>query len=126
MFPLLTDYGPEIDGHSLHLWRWLQYGSSVFGLAVVGVALVVWMRNAPAPAAPVERHIERRERLLWVCAYLLPPLLIMAWTLVRQWLGGLSPLTNGILLGLVFVRGMRYAAGSLLLVSTMIQARLAL
>jgi hypothetical protein len=126
MFPLLTDFGPEMGGHSLHLWRWLQYGSSVFGLVVVGAALALWMRHAPAPAAPLVRHIERRERLLWMCAYLLPPLLIMAWSLVRQFRGGLSPLTNGMALGLVFIRGLRYAAGSLLLVSTLIRARLAL
>jgi len=126
MFPLLTDYGPEMGGHSLHLWRWLQYGSSIFGLVAVGAALAVWMRHAPAPAEPVARRIERRERLLWVCAYLLPPLLIMAWSFVRQTLGGMSPLTNGFALGLVFVRGMRYAAGSLLFVSTLIRARVAL
>jgi hypothetical protein len=126
MFPLLLDYGPEIEGHSLHVWRWLQYGSSVFGLAVVAAALVMWMRHAPATATALPRPIERRERLLWACAYLLPPLLIMAWTLVRQILGGLSPLTNGILLGLVLIRGLRYAAGSLLLVSTLVRARLAL
>ena len=46
--------------------------------------------------------------------------------LVRQILGGLSPFTNGLALGLVFIRGMRYAAGSLLFVSTLIRARLAL
>jgi hypothetical protein len=126
MFPLLTDYGPEMGGHSLHLWRWLQYGSSVFGLVVVGAALVVWMRHAPAPAEPVVRRIEHRERLLWVCAYLLPPLLIMAWSFVRQTVGGQSPFTNGFALGLMFIRGMKYAAGSLLLVSTLIRARLAL
>jgi len=126
MFPLLTDYGPEMGGHSLHLWRWLQYGSSVFGLVVVGAALAVWLRHSPAPAEPVVRRIQRRERLLWLCAYLLPPLLIMGWSLVRQILGGLSPFTNGLALGLVFIRGMRYAAGSLLFVSTLIRARLAL
>jgi hypothetical protein len=126
MFPLLTDYGPQMGGHTLHLWRWLQYGSSVFGLVVVAAALVVWMRDAPAPAAPLVRHIERRERLLWLCAYLLPPLLIMTWALARETLVGMSPMTNGLALGLVFIRGMRYTAGSLLFVSTLIRARLAL
>ncbi len=32
MFPLLTDYGLEISGHPMRLYRWLQYGSSVVGL----------------------------------------------------------------------------------------------
>jgi hypothetical protein len=126
MFPLLTDFGPEIDGHSLHLYRWLQYGSSLFGLVVVAAALVLWMRHAPAPAAPVVRRIERRERLLWLCAYVLPPLASMAWSLLRTRLGGLSPFNNGMALGLVLIRGMRYTAASLLFVSTLIRLRLAL
>jgi len=126
MFPLLTDYGPEMGGHALHLWRWLQYGSSVFGLLVVGAALVVWMRHAPAPALPVPRPIERRERHLWLCAYVLPPLVSIAWSLAHPGFGGLSPFTNGAALGMVCIRAMRYAVAALLFVSVLIRARLTL
>jgi len=125
MFPLLTDYVPEM-GHSLHLWRWLQYGSSVFGLVVVAWALVVWMRHAPAPDAPVARRIGQRERLLWLCAYALPPLAMMVWTMVRLQISGLAPLTNGFTIGFILIRTMKYCAATLLSVSIMIQARLAL
>src|SRR5579872_4328634 len=45
-FPFLSDYGPEMAGHSLQLYRWLQYGSSVFGLVVTAVALLLWLRRA--------------------------------------------------------------------------------
>ena len=48
MFPLLDELGPEIDGHALQLFRWLQYGSSLLGLVAVVVALLIWMHHAPA------------------------------------------------------------------------------
>ena len=125
MFPLLTDYGPEMAGHPLHLYRWLQYGSSLVGLAVVATALILWLRHAPAPIEPPVRRIARPERLAWLSAYLLPPLLAMAWSVWRPWPAGQSPLANGMALGSVAVIGMRGAAASLLLVSVLIRARLA-
>jgi hypothetical protein len=125
MFPLLTDYGAEMAGHSLHLYRWLQYGSSLLGLAVVAAALILWLHHAPAPAEPPVRRIARPERLAWLSAYLLPSLLAMAWLLWRPWPAGLSPLDNGWALGSVAIVGMRSAAASLLLVSVLLRARVA-
>jgi hypothetical protein len=126
MFPLLTDYGPEMAGHPLHLYRWLQYGSSLVGLAVIAAALIVWLRHAPAPVEPPARRIERAERVAWLSAYLLPPLLAMAWLAWHHpWAGGKLPLANGWALGAVAIIGMRAAAASLLLVSVLIRARLA-
>ncbi len=125
MFPMLTDFGPEMSGHPLHLYRWLQYGSSVLGLAVVIAALIVWLRHAPAPPEPPPRRLGRRERLLWLAAYVLPPLLTTAWGLAHPGPKGLSPLTNGVALGAVAVFAMRAAAASLLGVSAAIRARLA-
>lgn len=125
MFPLLTDFGPEIDGHSLHLYRWLQYGSSVVGLAVVLAALILWLRHAPTPSQPPVRRIARGERLVWRGAYLLPPLLAMGWVIRGVSSGNFSPLVNGVALGQVAVMGMRGSAASLLLVSVLIRARLA-
>ncbi|HEX2790387.1 MAG TPA: DUF4184 family protein [Steroidobacteraceae bacterium] len=125
MFPLLTDYGPEMSGHPLHLYRWLQYGSSLIGLAVVAAALILWLRHAPAPLEPPVRRIARPERLAWIGAYLLPSLMVVAWLLLRPWPAGQSPFTNGAALGMVAVDGMRAAAASMLLVSVLIRARLA-
>lgn len=125
MFPLLTDYGPEMSGHPLHLYRWLQHGSSLVGLAVVAAALVLWLRHAPTPLERPLRRIGLRERLAWLGAYMLPPILVMAWLLLRQWPVGQSPFTNGASLGSVAVDGMRCAAASLLLVSALIRTRLA-
>jgi hypothetical protein len=124
MFPLLTDYGLEISGHPLRLYRWLQYGSSVLGLAAVGAALILWLRHAPAPVEPPPRRIARAERLAWRGAYLLPPLLAMAWWIWRAWSVGLS-LTNGMALEWVAIAGMQGTAASLLLISVLIRIRLA-
>jgi hypothetical protein len=125
MFPLLTDYGPEMSGHPLHLYRWLQYGSSVFGLAVVAAALVVWMRHAPIPLESPTRRIARVERVAWIGAYLLPSLVVITWLLLRAWPAGQSPFSNGAALGTVALNAMRSAAASLLLVSALIRVRLA-
>jgi hypothetical protein len=126
MFPLLTDYGPEMAGHPLHLYRWLQYGSSLLGLALVAMALVLWLRHAPAPAKAPLRRIGARERALWLSAYVLPSLLIMAWEFMHPGRGGFSPFSNGSTLELILIRGLQTVAASLLLVSVAIRARLAL
>src|ERR1700691_6026686 len=125
MFPLLTDYGPEMAGHAVHLYRWLQYGSSVFGLAVVVAALSLWLHHAPAAVEPPIRRIARPERLAWLGAYVLPSLLAIAWLLWRPWPAGQSPLESGRALDAVAIVGMRTAAASLLLVSCLIRTRLA-
>ena len=126
MFPLLTDFGPEMAGHPLHLYRWLQYGSSIVGLALVAIALVLWLRHAPAPAEAPRRRIGLHERVVWLGAYVLPSLLIMAWAFTRSGARGSSPFTNGEVLGAILIRGLQYLAASLLLVSAAIRARLAL
>jgi hypothetical protein len=125
MFPLLTEIGPEMAGHPLHLYRWLQYGSSIFGLAVVALALGLWLHHAPTPREPPKRRIGRPERVAWLVAYLMPPLLAMAWFLWRSWPHGQSPLENGETLGGLAIVGMRGTAASLLLISVLIRARLA-
>jgi hypothetical protein len=126
MLPLLTDYGPQISGHQLQLYKWLQYGSSVFGLAVVAAALLLWLRHAPAPLEPPVRRIALPERLAWLGAYVLPSVLAMAWLASRPWAPNMTPFNNSIALGAVAMLGMRVAAESLLLVSVLIRARLAL
>jgi hypothetical protein len=119
MFPALSDYEPEMVGHSLRLYRWLQYGSSIAGLAVVAVALMVWWRHAPPPAEPPGRRIAPGERRVWSSLYVLLPLLTMIWFLEVSH-GGMGDEIRS-----VAVAGMRGAAVSLLLISILIRARLA-
>jgi hypothetical protein len=125
MLPMLTDYGPEMAGHPLHLYRWLQYGSSVIGLAVVAAALIVWLRHAPAPREPPVRRIARPERLAWLGAYLLGPVLAAGSTVWHTLSIGQWPFATAWGIGWIALLGMRGAAASLLLVSALIRARLA-
>jgi hypothetical protein len=84
MFPLLEDYGPGIGRHSLRIYDWLQYGSSLLGLAVLALALALWLRHAAAPAVAPARRIAPRERWRWLALYGLIPLLAVSWRLGRQ------------------------------------------
>jgi|HubBroStandDraft_4_1064222.scaffolds.fasta_scaffold85100_1 hypothetical protein len=125
LIPLLSDYGPDVSGHPLHLYRWLQHGSSAVGLLVVMCALALWLHRSPAPAEPSVRRIAPLERLAWLGAYVLPALLVMAWQASRPWVPTMTPFNNSTALGFVVMRGLRTAADSLLLVSALIQVRLA-
>ncbi len=91
MLSVLDDYGPGFAGHSLRLYAWLQYGSSVLGLVVVILALAHWLRDAPAPVPPPPRRLARPERLAWMGAYALVPLLALGWSLARQHSAGHPP-----------------------------------
>jgi hypothetical protein len=126
MFPVLDEFGPEIDGQSLHLWRWLQYGSSIFGLAVVMVALWLWLRHARAPSPRPQRRLGGPERVLWFGAYIALPLL----TLIAMYLQihgpGVAPRPLGAGFNIMAINGMRASVVSLVLVSLALRARLAL
>jgi hypothetical protein len=119
LFPGLTDYGPDMAGHSLQLYRWLQYGSSVFGLIVVAAALALWLWHAPAPRPPPVRRLQRPERMLWLAAYVALPLAVSLWSAL-----GHAPLDSGPALGHVAVMSLRASALSLLLISALIRVRL--
>jgi hypothetical protein len=125
MFPMLTDYGPEMAGHSLHLYRWLQYGSSLGGLAILAGALVLWLRHAPPPTERPSRPLGPTERSLWVCAYLVPPVAAVLWAIARPLPGTGSAFSSGVAFGWVAIAGMRGAIVSALLVSVLIRLRLA-
>jgi len=80
MFPVLGELGPELEGHSLHLYRWLQYGSSILGLLAVAVAVFAWLHHAPR--AHPARRLGDIERRCWSGLYLLLPALgaaLAAW-----------------------------------------------
>ncbi|MGH8230267.1 MAG: DUF4184 family protein [Steroidobacteraceae bacterium] len=123
MFPILTDYGPEMAGHSARLYRWLQYGSSIGGLAIVVWALVLWLHHAPPPSERPSRPLAPTERSLWLCAYLVLPVAAVLWSIAHPPPGTGSALSNGIALGWVAVAGMRGAIISALLISALIRLR---
>jgi hypothetical protein len=125
LFPGLTDYGPDMAGHSLQLYRWLQYGSSVVGLVVVAAALALWLRHAPSPQPPPARRLARIERILWLAAYVALPLAATLWAMLVPLSLGHSPLASGGALGRVAIMGLRASALSLLLISALIRVRLA-
>jgi Domain of unknown function (DUF4184) len=122
-FPFLKYYGPGLEGHPLHLWRWFQFGSSVIGLLVVIAAVIAWIHHAPTLGAPPVRVLGRRERWTWIALYLVPPLLgLGAW--ISRLAGGVAQLPTGWGVGGMAVESIRGAAISLILVSAMLKARL--
>ena len=126
LFPGLTDYGPEMAGHSLHLYRWLQYGSSIAGLVIVAGALALWLYHAPAPRVPPARRLVRAERALWLVAYVALPAAAMAWTALAPLSLGHSLLVSGNALGRLAIVSLRGSALSLLLISVLVRLRLIL
>jgi hypothetical protein len=123
MFPVLGAYGPELDGHSMHIYRWLQYGSSVLGLVAVAAALWLWLRHASALKAPQARQLRPRERRLWIALYFAAPLVAVG---VSWWHVRASSTPVGARLESIAVAGMRTSIVSLLCVSALVLLRLAL
>jgi hypothetical protein len=124
MFPLLDDYAPGIGTHPLQLHAWLQYGSSLLGLAVVALALALWLRHAPAPAAPPVRRIPRRERQYWLWLFGLIPLLAASWSFGRQFALGHPPWFSAWAIGRDAVWLLRGCALALIVVSLGLSLRL--
>jgi hypothetical protein len=123
MFPVLRDYGLELDGHTLQLYGWLQYASSVVGLVAVIAALILWLRHVPRPPRYPVRRLRATERRSWAGLYLGAPLLAMLTTL---WLGRTAPpIPLSAWLERLAETGMRFSIVSLLLVSLLLRARLA-
>ncbi len=124
LFPQLLDYGPDMAGHQLQLWRWLQYGSSVIGLALVLAAIAVWLRHAPTPPPFLPRRLGSGERLFWVVLYGALPLAAVVLFALHLQLAEHIPLLSGGGVERTGVVSMQAAALSLLLVSGLIRARL--
>ncbi len=135
MLPFLDDAGPDIAGHVLPLYRWLQHGSSVVGLGVVIWAAWRWTRAAqraravapsqhgsvPAGVAPV--GLSRTERRGWFAAYVGLPLCVLVLALLwrlHQFAAVFS--ITGETTRLAYL-GLRSAGLALLAVSVLIRLR---
>jgi hypothetical protein len=125
MFPVLSDYGPEMAGHPVHIYRWLQYGSSVLGLLIVVAALILWWRQAPRPHQPTGRRIGATERAIWLSAYLLLPLLFIVASVWQGWSTTVTAFGASGVVGVMAVDGMRALFACLVLLSVLIRTRLA-
>lgn len=124
MFPILDELGPELDGHALRLFRWLQYASSIVGLVAVVVALLAWMHHAPAPAAArTPRRLGGLERAFWSGAYVLVALSGIAASVWRAH-AHMAGLATGLKIGAIAISAMRASAVSLALVSLLLLLRL--
>ncbi|WP_349427105.1 DUF4184 family protein [Microbacterium sp. LWS13-1.2] len=64
------------DWGALPGYKWLQHGSSVAGLAIIGVWMLVWLGRRPA-AASVPRVLA--DAVLWAWWVSLPVVLAVAW-----------------------------------------------
>jgi hypothetical protein len=122
IFPVLGEGGSELGGSTLHLYRWLQHGSTVIGATVVFIALWLWVGHAKRPNPPPERRLSARERHRWMALYILIPALLVALAPINQ-IGWRSlRLTEA--LTVFAVTGMRGAALGLVFTSALIRRRL--
>ena len=133
MLPFLDDvYGPDLVGHPLRLYRWLQHGSSVVGLLVVMYAAWRWAhdgRTMPPPATDGSRvegaALTTVERHRWLWAYAAVPALVLAASMLLGHRHHHGWYTLGDVLTHLAKVGLGGAALSLLLVSALIRMRVA-
>lgn len=71
LLPVLGEQWGPLTGY-----KWLQHGSSVVGLVIIGVWAVLWLRNRPI-AATVPRILPAWVRWAWWLS--LPVTLVAAW-----------------------------------------------
>jgi hypothetical protein len=135
MLPFLDDYyGPELVGHPIHLYRWLQHGSSLLGLAAVVFAVWHWTRAGRSASAQgqgggdgaVRAHavLGARERCGWMLAYLAIPALVLASALLLRYPRYHPWAALGDTVTILAIIGLDGAGISLLLVSVLIHLRI--
>ncbi|MGO9512644.1 MAG: DUF4184 family protein, partial [Steroidobacteraceae bacterium] len=124
MLPLLGERGPELAGSPWHLYRWLQHGSSVVGMAAVFMALWLWVRHARRPNPPPERRLPARERHRWVAVYILIPVLLVGAAVAQIHYNGWPRLYSTAALTLFAGIGINGTALALVFTSALIRRRL--
>ena len=127
MLPFLDDLGPDIEGHTLHLYRLLQHASSVLGLLVVIVAAWRWTHGAIRTAPAGAQELGSRERHAWLAAYVVIPALFLLSSVIPGLHEPRPPWqTFGSFLSQLAFLGLGGTGISLTLVSALIRARVAL
>lgn len=79
LFPGLDEQWGPLQGY-----KWLQHGSSVVALLVLGVCALIWLRRAEARSVRV-RRLRPWVRIVWWLS--LPIILIAAWSIGYATLG---------------------------------------
>ncbi|MFI4914053.1 MAG: DUF4184 family protein [Steroidobacterales bacterium] len=124
MFPVLQDYGPEMGGHAVRLYRWLQHGSSVLGLLAVLIAIIVWARRAPQPPTAPARRLRSLERKLWGAMYLTIPAGAVLAAVAAVMMRGQPLFAASGALEIIAISGMRATILTLLATSLLLRVRL--
>lgn len=68
-------------------YKWLQYGSGIVGLVVIGVWAILWVKGRDAAATPHRVLASGVRRAWWIS---LPVFLLVAWVLGLLWWGPLT------------------------------------
>jgi hypothetical protein len=81
------EHDPELAS-SWQLFRWLQHGSTLAGMAAVVAAIYLWVRHAQRPNPPPQRRLAARERHRWVAVYALIPVLLVGAAVIQAYRNG--------------------------------------
>ena len=124
LLPVLGEPGPEVGGSAWHLYRWVQHGSSVVGMAAVLLALGFWVRHSRRPNPPPERRLTARERHRWLAVCVLIPVLQVVAAVVQIHHKGWPRLYSTVALTLFAVTGINGAILALVFTSALVRRRL--
>ncbi|GAA1933463.1 hypothetical protein GCM10009775_26780 [Microbacterium aoyamense] len=80
LFPLLDENWGPLTGY-----KWLQHGSSVIGLVIIGIWMLVWLSRR-TPVGRLSRVIPDAVRWIWWLS--LPAILVGAWFVFLPLYGG--------------------------------------
>ena len=134
MLPFLDDYyGPELIGHPIRIYRLLQLGSSLLGLAAVAFAVWHWTHGPSRgsrgqggghDSVVAGTVLEVGERHNWLLAYLTVPVLVLAGALLLGYPHHYPRSTLGDMVTNLAIIGLDGAGISLLLVSALLCLRI--